>query len=655
MSGEVQSVKQIPQLGDSLIIAGQQLAAMSPATIFCPGYVGGFGGFGGPIFSVPGFDAADIYARQKLSDIMFGNCGNTTNSTCITGSGVTNATAANAKITNPADPFSKIDETKLSEMKDKETAIKDKQEEFKKAMDKEEKERLAKELHDLKEEYEKLDKELGNGSPLSKSFGNNSFKFYQNIDGDELTKIKELNAKIAEMKEELAKLDKEGVDLENEKRQIKAQLGSKAGMFSTIDDQTALNNMSPEKRDRYNNVSKEREEKIKDIEKNIKELKSYIEKAAKDENTANFYTHLEERAEKAENDAKSGSATASQAKKALFENGKLRSKEDVISSLSEGKTEEKDNIQKVVDILYSQASEGMEEKDFKETLKTQEFFKKAIGFDKETEDGKKQAILLVKMYDNIMGTNDAFKTNGEKHGGNIKLKTLSMAQAAKNANKSSSGSASSSSSGKTEGAEEKPQESNTPVDVESAREDAKRAIEDASKINPTTVQGRTEKKRAIKEANDKQLQLARAMSSDLQKRLTEFYSLIDTSDKEKGIEEIEKMEPLEIARLVCENPEDLYKNVTECQGTNNVKALGVILKKLNKAADILGLPANQRFHKDGGFYDTIVKGIDNITNNSDNKDIGDAFTSTCGIYDGKPVLEDICAQIKLKLEEHSAM
>lgn len=716
MTGEVRAPKQMqPQtVGDSLILAGQQLAMTAPRTNFVPGCIWG-GGFGGPIFPVPGYDAADIYARTQLGNIWSGLCNDVS---CRNGaSGATNSTGGVTtgpqeveKTTNPADVFGKIKYEKIREMAKKEEAIKAKEQaiedEKKGSNDSDKIEALSKELVTLQNEYKKLDKELGNGSQLSKSFGDKEYSFYANIQPEEYKTIGELNSAISKLKEELAKLDKEGVDLRAEMENVRSQLRSKAGagaMFTTIDDQTVLNNMSAEKRDRMAKIKQEREDKITEISTKIDELKSYITDDVLKDDTAktNVYTRIAGNRSEAAKEAKKkeGDNIASTIADKLYdENGNLRSKEDLGKLLDTIKGEKyKGERETVLDFIYTQAKATSKDK-LKEAFADSKFFAEIIKSDSKFPLNNPVRIeLLQKTYDKLVGEGK-FAENFEK---NNKQAWKGYKQALEKAkqidNPSTAGSKESDTASpqtpvkkaekELKDAEKRAEEeqkkakayeekrklfdklttqhkltayytagNTVSVDEEALKklpDTVQKQIRDAMKVINENASSKASVQLAQKELEARKKELEKVKGVDKNERLTTFYNNIENSNNNpEALQALEDMDDLELARLVCEDWYAVYKHATYGNGDNKVQALGIIVRKMNKAAAQLGVDPNKRFHFTDGVWDSLDTGIDNITNSAlSDKDIGELFTSTFGLCDSSGELYAVSQEIKKKLEE----
>lgn len=347
MSGEVNKPQQLPPptLGQVFYNTANKFAmigAMTNSSVFGGCYIGY------PIpgcFPIAGLDADDIAIRMMppppaqntifngtttgsaFSDIPnFGNWFNTTPTTNPTGTTAASdgtkpsylSAEQKQKTTNTAEVFSKIDSAKWAEMREKEAEIAKKHDEWSKATGTE-KNAKAKELRALHQEYDKLDRELGGGSALSKRYDITDRTFYTNIDDDtELSSIKDINGEIEQAQKELADTDEDYGKLLAEKDSAAAQLRKEMGIFVTITDDMAKGRMSAESREALEALTKQRAEKISDIESRIKELNELIKKAGKDKDK---YSITGDKIEDAKKDESKGTETPAGVGKQPSDNG----------------------------------------------------------------------------------------------------------------------------------------------------------------------------------------------------------------------------------------------------------------------------------------------------------------------------------------------
>lgn len=455
-----------------------------------------------PMFCVPGMSADDIMERRNIYDLGL-SIGNLSGSSASSGTTApvnttTSPTDAAKKTTNPAELLVGISESDWKKIKQMEEDIAKAKKEIEDAKEKkkssEEINKLSKELYKLKKEYDKLDRKLGKGSSLSGKFGKQNYNFYKNIQTEEFDEIKDITNTISELKKELAELDKQIIEHAKEINDVKKRLGGGGGLFApAVSDATALENMDPNKRAEIEDAKKRREELIKDIEKQIGELKSYIsDKASRDGKTEHFYTHAIEKEEKDRQDAASGKGVADKASKVMFKDGKLQSKDTIISELTDGVDEtKKEAIEKAVGIIYGSSAEGLGEREFKETLKGKEFFEKATGVSLEDDAGAEYAKYMVKIYDALMGEN-SFKANAATHkDSKITLTAKTMHDKAYETSSSSSDGESTTSSG-------------TATDVKSAKAAAEKADKKAEEAKKAA-------EKAAEEAKKKQMKRRKPM------------------------------------------------------------------------------------------------------------------------------------------------
>ena len=713
MTGEVQQVhhKPLPMgIGGALTQAGQEISAIGARTNYPVG-VGciwggyGFGGIypvpgygledilartntvgGSSILPVPGPSAQDIYDRQKIGEIMFGNGVNSTGAN----NGVTTGQQEIEKTTNPADVFNKIEHKKIEEMAQKERDIKDLQDKVNEEQDKNQKEELSKQLVALQTEYKKLDKELGGGKALSKTFGDKEYSFYANIQPEELTTIKDINSAISKLKEDLAKLDKEGVDLNAEMANIRTQLKNKSGgggnfpslVTSPIDDKTVLDNMSPEKRDRMSKLKQEREDKITEISEKITQLKNYItnDVLKDDKANTNFYTSIVNADAKAKSDAQKneGSNIAKVIDDMYTADGKLKTKEDVKKELDKiAGNKYKEVKEPVFERLYALA-DGKSKDEFKKALEEEDFFTGLDNISLNDKNNYKQLALLQEVYNNIVGSGK-FEANGKKylekrdHGHNWE----NIADAIKRANET-----------KSDGAGTSVSVEETTAKVKSAHEELQRAKRDAMEARRTFLKARrnarkenatqadkdalTEAERKCNEAT-KNLQSARAASVAARREKAEALKTATANEsRTKAIENkekkdaflelvsaddaaaIKKMDSQEVAKLVAEHYDDIYTAITDSD-PNNDDAAGAIMRQLNDAATKVGIDKNSLLHFNRGtFYDNVTLGSDNLASYSDG-DIGDGLSNWLGdsTLEDYKLLKDLADRIIEKSKKQS--
>ena len=355
----------------------------------------GYGYLGGGFRYDPyyGMDAIDMMIRN-------GNFG------CPAGgvnynNGQNTPAAVNEKLQNPAEAFKNMPWEKIEEMKEREKAIKAKEKEVSESKDDETKNRLAKELQDLKNDYLKAERELANGIQLSKELGNNTtFTFYTNINEKEFEQIGEFNTAIDALKSEIAKIEEESNNLKIEFEKARTELMRQG---KPCDDQSVLASLPADKRTRIENNKKIYDEKVAETEAKISQLKSCVAKAGKDGNTTYFYTHIAKTAKEKQENATT-EAGQKLAEEMFGSDGKIKSREELKTKIKDNNPSiDDDYIDSFLDSFYK---EGMTAEELKAKLQSDDFFKTAlknITLENDAQTTQNRAKFLIGFYERVMG------------------------------------------------------------------------------------------------------------------------------------------------------------------------------------------------------------------------------------------------------------